>query len=86
MKVGLDKSESGYKIFLYILYISAFLMLVITVYGIYGMMVEWMKNGTYDMGESLEKTEFPTAHFAKLTSWLFFSSIIGWYCVTRIGW
>ena len=86
MKVGLDKSESGYKIFLYIFYISAFIMLVITVYGIYGMMEEWMKNGTYVMGEILEKTEFPTAHFAKLTSWLFFSSIIGWYCVTRIGW
>lgn len=86
MKVHLEKDQSGYKIFLYIFYISAFIMLSITIYGIYGMTQEWLKNGTYVMGEILEKTEFPTAHFAKLTSWLFFSSIIGWYCVTRIGW
>ena len=86
MKVHLHEDESGYKIFLYIFYACAFIMLSITIYGIYGMTEEWQKNGTYVMGEILEKTEFPTPHFAKLTSWLFFSTIIGWYCVTRIGW
>ncbi|MGI0101656.1 MAG: hypothetical protein ACREA7_03555, partial [Nitrosotalea sp.] len=86
MKVGLEKDQSGYKVFLYIFYLCGFIMLAITFYGIYEMIGEWEKNGTYVMGEILEKTEFPTAHFSKLTSWLFFSSIIGWYCVTRIGW
>src|SRR5574337_434909 len=86
MKVHLHEDQSGYKIFLYIFYVCAFIMLSITIYGIYGMTEEWQKNGTYVMGEILEKTEFPTAHFAKLTSWLFFSTIIGWYCVTRIAW
>ena len=86
MKVHLEKDQSGYKIFLYIFYISAFIMLSITIYGIYGMTQEWLKNGTYVMGEILEKNEFTKAHFAKLSSWLFFSSLIGWYCVTRIGW
>ena len=86
MKVHLHEDQSGYKIFLYIFYACAFIMLSITIYGIYGMTVEWQKNGTYVMGEILEQTEFPTKHFAKLTSWLFFSTIIGWYCVTRIGW
>ncbi len=86
VKVHLHEDQSGYKIFLYIFYTCAFIMLSITVYGIYGMSEEWQKNGTYVMGEILEKTEFPTTHFAKLTSWLFFSTIIGWYCVTRIGW
>lgn len=86
MVVGLEKDQSGYKVYLYIFYICGFIMLSITFYGIYGMTMEWQKNGTYVMGEILEKTEFPTSHFAKLTSWLFFSSIIGWYCVTRVGW
>ncbi|HJU13448.1 MAG TPA: hypothetical protein VJ792_03240 [Candidatus Nitrosotalea sp.] len=86
MKVHLHEDQSGYKIFKYIFYVCGFIMLSITIYGIYGMTAEWQKNGTYVMGEILEKTEFPTPHFAKLTSWLFFSSIIGWYCVTRIGW
>ena len=86
MKVHLHEDQSGYKVFLYIFYVCGFIMLSITFYGIYEMTEEWQKNGTYVMGEVLEKTEFPTAHFAKLTSWLFFSSIIGWYCVTRIGW
>jgi len=85
MKVHLHKEQSGYKIFLYIFYACAFIMGSITFYGIYGMFEEWQKNGSYVMGEILEKTEFPTAHFAKLTSWLFFSTIIGWYCVTKIG-
>ncbi|SRR5579872_4570947 len=86
MKVHLHEDQPGYRIFLYIFYICGFIMLSITFFGFYEMYQEWQKNGTYVMGEVLEKTEFPTAHFAKLTSWLFFSSIIGWYCVTRIGW
>lgn len=58
----------------------------ITAYGIYAMLQEWDEKGTYVMGEVLVKTEFPYENFAKLTTWLFFSSVIGWYCVTRIGW
>jgi hypothetical protein len=61
-------------------------MLAITAYGTYEMYVEWKENGTYVMGEVLVKTEVPFANFAKLTTWLFFSTIIGWYCVSRIGW
>lgn len=86
MKAHLHKDQAGYRIFLYIFYTCAFIMAAITFYGIYGMIQEWQQNGTYVMGEILEKTEFPTKHFAKLTSWLFFSTIIGWYSVTRIGW
>ncbi len=61
-------------------------MASITIYGIIAMIQEWDEKGTYVMGEVLVKTEFPTPHFAKLTTWLFFSTIIGWYCVSRIGW
>ena len=82
----LQKTDTGYKIFLYIFYICGFIMLAITAYGFYAMSVEWAENGTYVMGEVLVTTEVPFESFAKLTTWLFFSTIIGWYCVTRIGW
>ena len=61
-------------------------MTSILVYGTYAMLTEWEETGTYVMGEVLVETEVPFENFAKLTTWLFFSTIIGWYCVTRIGW
>ena len=82
----LQKTDTGYRIFLYIFYVCGFIMASIAVYGIYAMYVEWEENGTYVMGEVLVTTEVPFENFAKLTTWLFFSTIIGWYCVTRIGW
>lgn len=86
MKVHLQEHETGYRIFLYIFYSCAIIMASITAFGIYSMYVEWLETGTYVMGEILVKTEFPYNHFAKLTTWLFFATVIGWYCVTRIGW
>ena len=61
-------------------------MVSITAYGVYAMLNEWEEAGTYVMGEVLVTTEIPFENFAKLTTWLFFSIIIGWYCVSRIGW
>ncbi len=61
-------------------------MTSILVFGTYAMLTEWEETGTYVMGEVLVETEVPFENFAKLTTWLFFSTIIGWYCVTRIGW
>ena len=61
-------------------------MLSILAFGIWAMYSEWVEKGTYVMGEVLVTTELPFPHFAKLTTWLFFSCIIGWYCVSRIGW
>lgn len=82
----LQKNEPGYKVFLYIFYISSFIMTTIMLYGILHMFVEWQENNAYVIGEVLVKTEVPFKNFAKLTTWLFFSSIISWYCVSRIGW
>ncbi len=86
MKVHLQKNDSSYKIFLYVFYASAFIMCSITIFGFYAMIQEWSTKGTYVMGEVLVKTEFPTPHFAKLLTWLFFTSIVSWYCVSRLGW
>lgn len=84
-RMDLQSDRSSYKIFLYIFYVCACVMSAITTYGIYSMGHEWINNGTYVMGETLVETEFPHDNFAKLTTWLFFTTIIGWYCVTRIG-
>ncbi|HIH07255.1 MAG TPA: hypothetical protein HA236_03195 [Candidatus Nitrosotenuis sp.] len=87
MKVNhLQQNDKAYKIFLYIFYVCGFLMLSILAFGIWAMYTEWVEKGTYVMGEVLVTTELPFPHFAKLTTWLFFSCIIGWYCVSRIGW
>ena len=82
----LEKTDTGYKIYLYIFYTCGFIMISILAFGIYAMLTEWEETGTYVMGEVLVETEVPFENFAKLTTWLFFSTIIGWYCVTRIGW
>ena len=82
----LEKNDMQYKVFLYIFYVCGFIMLSITAYGVYAMLNEWDRNGIYVMGEVLVITHVPFDNFAKLTTWLFFSSIIGWYCCSRVGW
>jgi hypothetical protein len=82
----LQETDRGYKVFLYIFYACAVIMASITFYGVYSMMDEWEKNGGYVMGETLNTITIPFENFARLSTWLFFSTIIGWYCVSRIGW
>jgi hypothetical protein len=82
----LEKSDAGYKVFLYIFYICGFIMVSCLVFGIYITVIEWMKNGTYVMGEAIQNTFIPFENFSRVSTWIFFSTIIGWYCVSRIGW
>lgn len=82
----LEESEPAYRIYLYIFYASAAIMLIITAFGFYATTAEWLERGTYVLGEIIHNTAVPFENFARLSTWLFFSSIIGWYCVSRIGW
>lgn len=82
----LEETDRAYRAFLYVFYLCAFIMLAILVYGVYAMTEEWQENGAYVMGEALVTTHVPFENFAKLSTWLFFASIMGWYCVSRIGW
>ena len=82
----LEKTDFSYKVFLYIFYLCGFMMISILIFGVYTMLEEWQENGTYIMGESLMTTHIPFEGFANLSTWLFFSTIIGWYCCTRVGW
>ncbi len=82
----LEKTDTAYRVYLYIFYICGFIMASSLVFGVYVTMIEWMENGTYVMGEAIHNTAIPFENFARVTTWIFFSTIIGWYCVTRIGW
>jgi hypothetical protein len=61
-------------------------MVATLVFGVYVTMIEWLENGSYVMGEAIHNTVIPFENFARVSTWIFFSTIIGWYCVTRIGW
>ena len=61
-------------------------MVTTLVFGVYVTMVEWLEDGYYVMGEAIHNTVFPFENFARVSTWIFFSTIIGWYCVSRIGW
>ena len=56
------------------------------IFGVYVTLLEWMENGTYVMGEAIHNTAIPFENFARVSTWIFFSTIIGWYCCSRIGW
>lgn len=61
-------------------------MVTSLIFGVYVTMLEWMENGFYIMGEAIHNTTIPFENFARVSTWIFFSTIIGWYCVSRIGW
>ena len=82
----LEKTDSGYKVYLYIFYVCGFIMSSSLIFGVYVTTIEWMENGTYVMGEAIHNTTIPFENFARVSTWIFFSTIIGWYCVSRIGW
>ena len=86
MPEHLEETDASYKVYLYIFYVCGAIMLSITVFGFYHSTIEWLEKGTYVMGEIIHNTTIPFENFARLSTWLFFSSIIGWYCVSRIGW
>ena len=73
------------RIFLVIFYCCAFIMAAITSYALYVSVGEYFKTGRVVIGEVLVNTEFPAKGLSKLVTYLMIVSVIGWYCVTRLG-
>ena len=73
------------KIFLGVFYFCAFVMASITFYAIYVSLGEYMHTGRVVIGEVLVQTEFPFKGLAKLATYLMIVSVVGWYCVVRLG-
>jgi hypothetical protein len=60
-------------------------MASVTFYAIYVSLGEYLQTGRVVIGEVLVETEFPVKGLAKLTTYLMISSVVGWYCVVRLG-
>jgi hypothetical protein len=83
---GQDKDElRTRRIFLGVFYFCAFVMAAITFYAIYVSLNEYLQSGKVIIGEVLVETEFPVKGLAKLVTYLMIVSVIGWYCVVRLG-
>lgn len=82
----LEETDAEYKVYLYVFYLCGAVMASAAIYGVYVTTLEWMENGVYVMGEAIHNTTVPFENFARVSTWIFFSAIIGWYCVSRIGW
>jgi hypothetical protein len=81
-----DKDElRTRRLFLGVFYFCAFVMATITLYAIYVSLNEYLQSGKVIIGEVLVNTEFPVQGVAKLVTYLMIVSVVGWYCVVKLG-
>jgi hypothetical protein len=73
------------RIYLGVFYFCAFVMATITFYAIYVSLNEYLQTGRVVIGEVLVETEFPFRGLFKLVTYLMIVSVVGWYCVVRLG-
>jgi hypothetical protein len=86
MKLSTERDELlSRRFYLYVLYVCAFLMTVITIYSLYVSINEYLITGKVIIGEVLVNTEFPVKGLAKLVTYLMVVSVVAWYCVTKLG-
>ncbi len=86
MRLTTEKDEIlSRRFYLVVFYICAFIMAAITFYSIYVSVVEYLNNGNVIIGKVLVNTEFPFKGLAKLVTYLMIVSVIGWFCVTKLG-
>jgi hypothetical protein len=60
-------------------------MASITVYALYASLSQYLKTGTVVVGQVLVDTEFPVPGVAKLVTYLMVVTVVGWYCVVKLG-
>lgn len=86
MKLTIEKDELlSRRFYLYVFYVCAFIMAIITFYSLYVSLNEYFTTGKVIIGEVLVNTEFPFKGLAKLVTYLMMVSVVGWYCVTKLG-
>ena len=73
------------KIYLGVFYFCSFVMAAVTLYSLYVSLNEYMLTGRVVIGEVLVETEFPFPGLAKLVTYLMIASVMGWYCVVKLG-
>ncbi len=73
------------RLYKMVFYVCAAIMIIVTAYAIAESVREYLASGKVVIGEVLVNTEFPVIGFSKLVTYLMISSVVGWYCVTKIG-
>ena len=80
MKLSTERDELlSRRFYLYVFYICAFVMAVITAYSLYVSINEYLITGKVIIGEVLVNTEFPVKGLAKLVTYLMIVSVVAWY-------
>ncbi len=77
--------KNSIKIYKIVFYVCAATMIFITAYAIAESLREYLTTGKVVIGEVLVYTEFPIRGFAKLVSYLMVASVVGWFCVIKLG-
>lgn len=86
MRSALEKDDrSARKIYLGVFYFCAIVMAAITFYALFVSIEEYQETGRVVIGEVLVETEFPMPGLAKLVTYLMIVSVVGWYCVVKLG-
>ena len=87
MRTSIQKSDEkrSRTIYLAVFYLCAIIMILITSYSLYVSIDEYIKTGKVVIGEVLVYTEFPVTGMAKLITYLMIVTVVGWYCVTKLG-
>ena len=73
------------KVFVIIFYFSATIMLSICIFGFYVSVGEYLKTGRIVIGEALSNTEFPFPGHINLVTCLMITSLLSWFCVTKLA-
>jgi hypothetical protein len=73
------------KVFIIAFYISAIAMLSICFYALHVSAGEYLRNNRLVIGEVLVNTEFPIQGSPKLVTYLMITSIVSWFCVTKLA-
>lgn len=86
VRTSVEKSHRNERrIYLGVFYFCAFVMAAVTLYSLYISLNEYMQTGRVVIGEVLVETEFPVHGLAKLVTYLMIVSVVGWYCVVKLG-
>jgi hypothetical protein len=77
--------RNSIRIYKIVFYICAAIMIGVTAYALAESLREYLATGEVVIGEVLVDTEFPIPGFAKLVSYLMVASVVGWFCVIKLG-
>lgn len=77
--------QHSVRIYKIIFYICAAVMILITAYALAESTREYLATGKVVIGEVLVNTEFPMKGLAKLVTYLMIVSVVGWFCVMKLG-